>query len=118
MNVGLDTYLSAFTHVKRANTRYGLAPHKPILLLTLVELIEKGIVIDNRFEVNVDLVGLFQENWRLLVRTSHQSDFTQPFYYLQSDKAAGQGFWHLHPNPGFQINAHIKSVKTLSEVVA
>ncbi|WP_312334712.1 HNH endonuclease [Sphingobacterium sp.] len=118
MNAGLDTYLSALAHVKRANTRYGLAPYKPILLLTLVELIEKGIVIDNRFEVNVDLVGLFQENWRLLVRTAHQSDFTQPFYYLQSDKAAGDNFWCLYPNPGFQINAHIKSVKILSEVVA
>ncbi|MNK03962.1 hypothetical protein D3C87_218160 [compost metagenome] len=115
MNVGLDTYLSAFTHVKRANTRYGLAPHKPILLLTLAELIEKGIVINNRFKVNADLVGLFQENWRLLVRTTHQPDFTQPFYYLQSDKAAGGNFWHLYPNSWFQINAHIKSVKILSE---
>lgn len=118
MNEDLQIYLHAFTHLKRGGTRYGLAPHKPILLLTLVELIDKGIVLNNRFEVNVDLVGLFQENWRLLVRTAHQSDFTQPFYYLQSDKAAGQGFWRLYPNPGFQINAHIKSVKTLSEVVA
>ena len=118
MNSELDLYLSAFTHVKRAHTRYGLAPHKPILLLTLVELIERGIVINNRFEVSVDLVGLFQENWRLLVRTAHQPDFTQPFYYLQSDKVGGDNFWHLYPNPGFQINAHIKSVKILSEVVA
>lgn len=118
MNVEIVPYLSAFTHVKRANTKYGLAPHKPILLLTLVELIDKGLVLDNRFEVNVDLVGLFQENWRLLVRTSNQPDFTQPFYYLQSDKAVGQSFWALYPNPGFQINAHIKSVRILSEVVA
>ena len=118
MSSELDIYLSAFTNIKRANTRYGLAPHKPILLLTLVELIEKGIVLNNRFEVNVDLVGLFQENWRLLVPTGHQPDFTQPFYYLQSDKAAGQNFWCLFPNPGFKINAYIKSVKTLAEVVA
>lgn len=118
MNEGLQTYLHAFTHLKRGGTRYGLAPHKPILLLTLVELIDKGIVLNNRFEVNVDLVGLFQENWRLLVRTAHQSDFTQPFYYLQSDKAAGQSFWALYPNPGFQINGYIKSVRILSEVVA
>jgi len=118
MNEDLQVYLNAFARVKRANTKYGLAPHKPILLLTLVELIDKGIVLNNRFEVNVDLVGLFQENWRLLVRTSNQPDFTQPFYYLQSDKAAGQGFWILYPNPGFQINAHIKSVRVLSEVIA
>lgn len=118
MNEDLQTYLHAFARINRGSTKYGLAPHKPILLLTLVELIDKGLVLNNRFEVNEDLVGLFQENWRLLVRTAHQSDFTQPFYYLQSDKASGQSFWCLHPNPGFQINSHIKSVKTLSEVVA
>lgn len=114
----LEPYISAFTHLKRGVTKYGLAPHKPILLLTLVELIDRGIVPDNRFEVNVDLVGLFQENWRLLVNTARQSDFTQSFYYLQSDKAKGQPFWTLHPYPGFQINAHIKSVQTLSDTVA
>lgn len=114
----LEPYISAFTRLKRGVTKYGLAPHKPILLLTLIELIDKGIVPDNRFEVNVDLVGLFQENWRLLVDTAHQPDFTQPFYYLQSDKAKGQPFWTLHPYPGFQINAHIKSVQILSNTVA
>src|SRR5690606_24578505 len=114
----LEPYISAFTHLKRGVTKYGLAPHKPILLLTLIELIDKGLVPDNRFEVNVDLVGVFQENWRLLVNTAHQPDFTQPFYYLQSDKAKGQPFWTLHPYPGFQVNAHIKSVQTLSDTVA
>lgn len=115
---GLQPYLKAFARLKRGNTPYGVAPHKPILLLTLVELIEKGLVPDNRFEVSVDLVGLFQENWRLLVHAAHQPDFTQPFYYLQSDKANGQAFWTLHPYPGFQINAHIKSVQALAQVVA
>lgn len=105
MNVELAAYLSAFARINRGSTKYGLVPHKPILLLTLVELIDKGIVLNNRFEVNADLVGLFQENWRLLVRTVHQPDFTQPFYYLQSDKAAGKNYWHLYPNPGFQIKS-------------
>lgn len=114
----LEPYISAFTHLKRGVTKYGVVPHKPILLLTLIKLIDKGLVLDNRFEVNVDLVGLFQENWRLLVNTSHQPDFTQPFYCLQSDKAKGQPFWTLQPYLGFQINAHIKSVQTLFDTLA
>lgn len=68
--------------------------------------------------VNADLVGTFKENWQLLVNTLHQADFTQPFYYLQSDKAAGKPFWFLVPYPGCQINAHIKSVNTLATTVA
>ncbi|WP_017259530.1 hypothetical protein [Pedobacter arcticus] len=68
--------------------------------------------------INADLVGTFKENWQLLVNTLHQVDFTQPFYYLQSDKVAGQRFWFLIPNTGCQINAHIKSVNTLAATVA
>lgn len=117
MNTRLQFYLDRFSRLKQGVTKYGPAPHKPILLLTLIELIEKGFVVDNRFEVNVDLVGLFQENWRLLVSTAHQPDFTQPFYHLQSDKVDGQPFWTLYPQPGFQINAPIKSVQTLSQTV-
>ncbi|WP_257667289.1 HNH endonuclease [Parapedobacter tibetensis] len=113
----LQTYLHALTHLKRGGTRYGIAPHKPMLVLTLMELVEKGIVTNNRFEANADLVGHFLENWQLLVATPHQADFTQPFYYLQSDKANGAPFWYLVPKPGCTINAHIKSVNTLAEVL-
>lgn len=118
MDTQLQVYINTFSRLKQGVTKYGPAPHKPVLLLTLVELIDKGGVPDNRFEVNVDLVGLFQENWRLLVSTAHQPDFTQPFYYLQSDKVKGQSFWTLYPHPGLQINAHIRSVQTLSQTVA
>ncbi|SEL41060.1 hypothetical protein [Parapedobacter koreensis] len=108
----LHTYLHALTHLKRAPTRYGTAPHKPVLMLTLMELVEKGIVLDNRFEANAELVGTFLENWQLLVTTPHQADFTQPFYCLQSDKADGESFWHQQTKPGCQISA-LPSSKTL-----
>jgi putative restriction endonuclease len=118
LNPLLQKYLSAFSRLKRGVTAYGLAPHKPVLLLSLIELIEKGMVTNNQFEVNADLVATFKENWLLLVPTLHQPDFTQPFYYLQSEKVEGQSFWKLQPNLGMQINAHIKSVTRLSETCA
>lgn len=113
----LNKYLTKLTRLKRANTAYGLAPHKPVLLLSMLELIEKGIVNNNRIYVNTDLVATFQENWRLLATTLNQPDFTQPFYYLQSEKVEGQQIWFLQPKPGCQINAHIKSVTRLAEVL-
>lgn len=116
-NPTLQKYLKALTGIKRGSTKFGMAPHKPILLITLVELVQKKMVLNNRFEVNADLVGIFQENWRLLVQAANHPDFTQPFYYLQSDKAEGQSFWTLQAKPGCQINAHIKSVNTLAEVL-
>lgn len=51
MNAEQVPYLNAFSHVDKKNTRDGLIPHKLILLSILVELIEKGIVINNRIEV-------------------------------------------------------------------
>jgi len=114
LNSSLQKYLKAFSRLKQGVTKYGPAPHKPILLLSLIELIEKGLVINNQFEVNADLVATFKENWLLLVPTLHQPDFTQPFYYLQSEKVEGRPYWMLQPNLGMQINAHIKSVTRLS----
>ncbi len=87
--------MSAFSRLKRANTIYWRAPHKPVLLLSIIELIEKGLVVRNVIKVNADLVGTFKENWQLLVPTSHQADFTQPFFYLQSEKVAGSQIWFL-----------------------
>ncbi|WP_293298569.1 HNH endonuclease [Pedobacter sp. UBA4863] len=114
----LSTYAKAFAKLKRGGTKYGAAPHKPILLLSIIELIEKNIVTDNRVFVDAQLVGTFKENWLLLVNTAHQEDFTQPFYYLQNERVAGQGYWFLQSMPGCQINAHIKSVSVLASVCA
>lgn len=116
MNITLQQYFKAFTRLKRGGTKYGLAPHKPVLLLSVIELIEKGIVTDNQIIVDANLVGTFKENWLLLVNTPHQEDFTQPFFYLQNEKISGAGYWFLQAMPGCQINAHIKSVNVLANV--
>ncbi|PWS27991.1 restriction endonuclease [Pedobacter yonginense] len=118
MTTSIQKYLTAFNCLKQGVTQYGPAPHKPILLLSLIELIEKGLVPNNQFEVNADLVATFKENWLLLVTTLHQADFTQPFYHLQTDKVEGKPFWVLQPYLGMQINAPIKSVLKLSQTCA
>jgi len=113
----LQKYLHKLTHLNCATTTYGKAPHKPILLITIIELIENGHISDNKIHVDTDLVGLFQENWRLLVRTLNLPDFTQPFYYLQSEKLDGIPIWYLKPHVNCQINSYIKSINTLIKVV-
>ena len=118
LNPTLQKYLTGFTRLKRGITKYGLAPHKPVLLLSLIELIEKDLVPNNQFEVNADLVATFKENWLLLISTLHQPDFTQPFYFLQSEKISDESYWILQPNLGMQINAHIKSIVRLRETCA
>jgi len=118
LDLVLQKYLKAFSRLKRGGTKYGLAPHKPILLLSIIELFDQGLVTDNAIPVNADLVGTFKENWLVLVSTGHQADFTQPFYYLQNEKLGGIPYWYLMPYAGCQINSHIASVTTLAKVCA
>ena len=110
-------FINKLARLNRGNTRYGVAPHKPVLLLSLFELIDKGIAAENKFYVDANLVGHFQENWRLLVDTLNNLDFTLPIYHLQNEKLDGRPLWFLLPKPGCQINAHIGSVNTLERVL-
>lgn len=113
----LQQFLDKLTRLKRGVTKYGTAPHKPVLLLAFIDLFDKDILTQNQVYVDADLVGAFLENWGLLVDTPHSADFTQPVYYLQTDKFNGRPFWYLKPKSGCQINAHISSAKTLAQVV-
>jgi putative restriction endonuclease len=113
----LHQFLNKLTKLNRGGTKYGKAPHKPVLLLAFIDLLDKGTLTQNQVYVDADLVGAFLENWQLLVDTLHSADFTQPFYYLQSDQFNGHPFWYLKAKPGCQVNAHIKSARILAQVV-
>ncbi len=106
----LTVYAHKFTKLKQGGTAYGKAPHKPVFLLTLIELIEKQLISENRVYITPELVATFKENFALLVKTAHKDDFTQPFFYLQGEK-----FWFLRPKPAFIIDTYIRSVQTLSD---
>ncbi len=109
----LEKYSYKFQHLRVANTKFGNAPHKPILVISLIELIEKGLIAQNRFELTPELVAEFKENWALLVESKNNCDFSLPFYHLQTD-----GFWKVWLKTGKQQNVHIKSIFTLEEEVS
>jgi len=108
----ISAYLRKVVRMRVAPTKFGPAPHKPVLVLTLIELIDKGLVADNKFFITPEFVATFKENWALLVNTENNCDFSQPFHYLQSD-----GFWQVLKKDGKQLNGHIKSILTLIEEV-
>ncbi|EAZ82836.1 HNH endonuclease [Algoriphagus machipongonensis] len=115
--MNLERFLIGLTKLKRGSTPYGLAPHKPILLLTLLDLLDMGYGADNKFYIDNILVCTFHENWDILASDGFIEDFTLPFYHLQNDKIEGASFWFLKTIPGHQITKHIQSIQTLSEMV-
>jgi hypothetical protein len=56
-------FLYALTHLNRAPTRFGKAPHKLVLLLALLELMESGYASENRFYPDAEITSV-QSNGR------------------------------------------------------
>lgn len=110
-------YTKGISKLKRGVTSFGLAPHKPVFLLSIIDLIHQGEILENKVYINTQLVASFLNNWEALVKEPFQPDFTQPFYYLQNDKINENFFWTVKPLAGCQFNAHIRSFNKLITVV-
>lgn len=113
----LKKYLNAFVKLKRATKNGIKAPHKPLLLLAILQLILKGEIFENKIKITPQLVAQYADNWKWLVKESFfKQNFALPFYHLKSE-----GFWHLKLNIGQNIeltsSLSIKSFSQLNESI-
>jgi putative restriction endonuclease len=115
MSEKLPYYVHCFTHLKR-DAKYGGAPHKPILLLSIIRLFEKGIFINNQIHILPELVASFKSNWSQLVVTNHHPIFAMPFYHMSSEP-----FWKLVANIGcekwIESKSSMRSLKNLTTAI-
>ena len=82
----LDQYIAKLTKLNRGVTQYGKAPHKPVLLLAIIDEIEQGRITENKVYITPELVATFNDNFALLVDTPHKADFIQPFHYFAENE--------------------------------
>ncbi|MBE9017638.1 HNH endonuclease [Chroococcidiopsidales cyanobacterium LEGE 13417] len=113
----LNYYTSKFIKLNVDRAHGSPAPHKPILLLSVIELIEQGILKHNQIPLSAELVAAFLKLWQQLGSTAHNADIGMPFFHLRSD-----GFWHFRPNPGFEgmlssSGAKVRAVNALRQAV-
>jgi len=111
----LDKYTRQFSKLKRAY-QHGGAPHKPILFLAILSLVESGQIQSNRIFITPELIMSFRELWSKLVNTPHQMNFALPFFHLRSEP-----FWKLVTKPGTFLSltsSHsVKSLGSLNESI-
>ncbi len=98
------TYYSSLFENLRRDFKNGGAPHKPILLISLIQAFQQGLYKTTEITITPELVGLFKSNWNKLVTTNHQCLFTLPFYHMNSEP-----FWNLEANIGCEIWVKSKS---------
>lgn len=97
----LSYYLDLFRRINRApihsdwaRPAKSRAPHKPFLLLSVMDLIANGVITENRIEITPELTTQFSQYW-VVTLPDHLNNLAAPFFHLRSN-----GFWHLIPVPG------------------
>jgi putative restriction endonuclease len=98
----LSTYIDRFKKLNTNRNRkhwlpstHYCAPHKPLLLLTVIDLFAQGEIKTNLVEITFDLSELFTIYWSRVMPHDYRGKLHMPFFHLQGD-----GFWRLIPRPG------------------
>jgi putative restriction endonuclease len=86
-------WLGKLANLNAARTaERGIAPHKPLMLLTVIDLIESGDIPDGWVKYDVRLVSRFRDYWELVLeRQRNQPDISMPFHALGG---ARDQVWH------------------------
>ena len=90
-------YIEAVKNLKTNNKWGRKSPHKAVLMLSVIELYEKNILMDNEIRYDETLKSTFLKMWNLVLPNEplfHPEAYL-PFWYLQSDN-----FWHIVPIRG------------------
>lgn len=87
-----DYYLACFRSLNTNKIKGNVAPHKPILLLSVISLFEEGTLTGNQIELNEELHNMFNRLWRQYVGKSDwfSPKIATPFWHLQNEP-----FWQL-----------------------
>jgi len=87
-------YCDRFTNlsVNSSRKKGGNAPHKPILLLAVLDSIAQGEIRENKIKISTSLVQKYYQYWDLLNTTQFNKNFALPFFHLKNEK---NKFWHL-----------------------
>ena len=94
----LDYYIYAFSNLNMGGGKIKeKAPHKPILLLSIIQAYESKLLTTNQIPISPELTGIFKTNWNLFVITDHTLGFALPFFHLKNEKG---DWWELVANSG------------------
>ena len=88
------------------------APHKPLLLLTVLDLAAQGSLTTNLVPLTTELADIFATYWELVMPPERVGNLFLPFFHLKSD-----GFWHLIPHVGkSDVLASIRQIGSAAQL--
>jgi putative restriction endonuclease len=100
---GKDKYPEATLH---------RAPHKPLLLLTVLDMAAQSSLTTNIIPLMPELADIFTTYWKLAMPPERVGNLFLPFFHLKSD-----GFRHLIPQHGKnEILASIRQIGSAAQL--
>jgi putative restriction endonuclease len=114
----ISKYIHKFSHLRTDRTggwtaaTQNQAPHKPLLLLVVIDLFAQGSLPSNLIEITPELGELFAAYWAYVMPPDRRGNLALPVFHLRSS-----GFWHLLPQPGQEEALRaVRQVDTLSRL--
>lgn len=88
----LRYYIDLFSKLSVSNRDSKQTPHKAVLLISIINHIQAGVIDENRVELSEDLELTFASNWRKFVGNSSifNCNIAAPYFFMASEP-----FWHL-----------------------
>jgi len=65
-------------------------PHKPALLLSIIDLLDRGVILENLVPFSDELVRTFKRYFEVVRASNDTPTIENPFYFLSGDK-----FWQV-----------------------
>ena len=95
-------YLQCFSSLTLNHYHDEWAPHKPILLLSLIDLYEYGVLDSIRIELSPMLEYSFSVTWSRYAKPSehYHPTIANPFWHLHNEP-----FWRLVPKKGSDVKS-------------
>jgi len=67
-------------------------PHKPVLLLSIIDLVDRGVITANQVPLSEELVRSFRRHFEVVREKDDQPTIQNPYFHLSGDE-----FWQLVP---------------------
>lgn len=90
-NVVTDTsYLDTFRKLSTGVQNGKKLPHKAVLLLSILTLVENGTITENKIHLDKTIANTFASTWRDYLQNNKIPSVWIPFWYMKSEP-----FWHF-----------------------
>lgn len=73
-------------------------PHKPVLLLSVIDQFDRGELLSNRVEFSKDLQARFNELFDIVKKEDSKPTIQNPFFYM-----SGEPFWEAKDSSGEKL---------------